>query len=203
MAKKFQNKVIQKYYERELANVVEYLAIENEYILKNAYETSNNGTHPNLDWSDTYEFGSGYAGLPTNYPTGEPSAPKWKNVSGNLHDAYGGAVYVDGKLVTSSMRFAGNATASRTYQGNHHDEFKGREAVISFLKSYKPSKRAFITSICVNVAPYTEALENGETWSGDEYVVISHIADDVEALARRYKGLRVSPIGGAFSNVRL
>ncbi len=164
-----------------LNKVVPMLADEGEKIILSAYDDSNNGSHIGLDWVNVDENG-----LPSNYPTSEFSPPNWKNVSGNLKDAYGCAVYVYGKLQVDTMRFAGAAASTNTYKGEDHDEFKGREAITNYLRGFKANANKVLTLVCANAAPYTKSLEDGDTWGGNEYVVISHIHDDMSDLLSKF-----------------
>ena len=114
--------------------------------------------------------------------------------SGNQSDAFGYAVYLDGK----EMR-RGYANAAPTSSGPHKGWEKhgipadtGRGYLNTFLDTYAAPKSGFHL-VVVNAAYYTRILEEGAQGRpkrklSAKYRIISQITDDMDRLASKYGG---------------
>lgn len=102
----------------------------------------------------------------------------------NLHDSYGSAVYLNGKLVDDSIRtLEPKATEVKKYKGN---KLKGSEEIMKYFRSYEPKSE--IELLVVAAMPYGVVLEKGEEGGGGlkrKYKVISGINTEVTALAAK------------------
>ncbi len=186
MAKhKYFDKRLEAVQQKWIDTVVNKLATEGKKVIEQAYNTSNNGSYPFLSWNNVSDGEYWYKGLPWNYPTLDFTPPYWQNISGNLRNAYGSAVYVYGKLRKDSMRFVGGKIAVHQYQGSSHEEIDGRQLIEDYLSSYPASPTNVIEFIIANAAPYARSLEKGHTWGKNEYIVISQMADEMEAVNNR------------------
>lgn len=114
--------------------------------------------------------------------------------SGNQSDAFGYAVYLDGR----EMR-RGYANPSPVSSVPHKGWEKhgipadtGRGYLDSFLDTYVPPKKGFHL-VVVNAAYYTRILEEGAQGRpkrrlSTKYRIISQITDDMDRLAAKYGG---------------
>jgi hypothetical protein len=101
----------------------------------------------------------------------------WHTRSGNLHDSFGSAVYVNGVLQKGSIRYVDNETWSNKSDSKWG---KGREVLNDYLNRIHPtSKKNEVVLICVAAMPYTKFLENGTHAGGYRIHVISEAADYV------------------------
>ena len=99
----------------------------------------------------------------------------------NLHDSYGSAVYLNGKLVEKSVMLLGSkATKAKSYKGS---KLKGSEEIIKYFRSYKPKSE--IELVVAAAMPYGVVLEKGGGGLRHKYKVISGINTEVGNLAAR------------------
>ena len=99
----------------------------------------------------------------------------------NLHDSYGSAVYLNGKLVEKSVMLLGSkATKAKKYKGN---EIRGAEEIKKYFRSYKPKSE--IELVVAAAMPYGVVLEKGGGGIRRKYKVISGINTEVGNLAAR------------------
>lgn len=99
----------------------------------------------------------------------------------NLHDSYGSAVYLNGKLVEKSVMLLGSkATKAKSYKGS---KLKGSEEIIKYFRSYKP--KSAIELVVAAAMPYGVVLEKGDGGLRRKYKVISGINTEVGNLAAR------------------
>ena len=99
----------------------------------------------------------------------------------NLHDSYGSAVYLNGKLVEKSVMLLGSkATKAKSYKGS---KLKGSEEIMKYFQSYKP--KSDIELLVVAAMPYGVVLEKGGGGLRRKYKVISGINTEVGNLAAR------------------
>ena len=99
----------------------------------------------------------------------------------NLHDSYGSAVYLNGKLVEKSVMLLGSkATKAKSYKGS---KLKGSEEIIKYFRSYKPKSE--LELVVVAAMPYGVVLEKGGGGLRRKYKVISGINTEVGNLAAR------------------
>lgn len=97
----------------------------------------------------------------------------------NLQDSYASGVYVDGKLIDTSVRFYRPEMADKAvkYEGNW---MKGRDAAWDYLKHPKVDVGRGITLLCIAAMPYAANLENGTHRGGYHIQVISAAYDYLE-----------------------
>ena len=99
----------------------------------------------------------------------------------NLHDSYGSAVYLNGKLVEKSVMLLGSkATKAKSYKGS---KLKGSEEIMKYFQSYKPKSE--IELVVAVAMPYGVVLEKGSDGLKHKYKVISGINTEVGNLAAR------------------
>ena len=99
----------------------------------------------------------------------------------NLHDSYGSAVYLNGKLVEKSVMLLGSkATKAKSYKGS---KLKGSEEIMKYFRSYKPKSE--IELVVAAAMPYGVVLEKGSDGLKHKYKVISGINTEVDNLAKR------------------
>ena len=99
----------------------------------------------------------------------------------NLHDSYGSAVYLNGKLVEKSVMLLGSkATKAKSYKGS---KLKGSEEIMKYFQSYKPKSE--IELVVAAAMPYGVVLEKGSDGLKHKYKVISGINTEVGNLAAR------------------
>ena len=108
----------------------------------------------------------------------------------NLRDSIGSAVYVDGKLVESSKRFAFSKSSTGTYQdrgdGGTGEWIEGRDALNRYWDEHKTLENARNTVELVVVAGvfYSGILED------KGYQVISAATDYLESQMGTYKSYK-------------
>ena len=99
----------------------------------------------------------------------------------NLHDSYGSAVYLNGKLVEKSVMLLGSkATKAKSYKGS---KLKGSEEIMIYFQSYKP--KSGIELVVAAAMPDGVVLEKGVGGLRLKYKVISGINTEVDNLAKR------------------
>lgn len=110
----------------------------------------------------------------------------FENRTYNLHDSYGSAVYVDGRLIKSSVRYAGSPTAKagKIYE----DELiEGRFEIDAFFDWFKPRKKG-VDLVVIATMPYADILEKGVGLKR-KYKVISGAKDLMNTIAYSYNGV--------------
>lgn len=95
----------------------------------------------------------------------------------NLHDSYASAVYVNGKLEESSIRFVG---PEFSHKGDRQTGKSGRETVMEYLKSPGVGVGGDVTLLCVAAMEYAKYLEDGTHKGGYHIQVISAAYDYLE-----------------------
>lgn len=117
-----------------------------------------------------------------------------QNRSGNMADAFGYAVYLDGKEIRR-----GYANDAPTSDGPHRGWEKhgipadtGRGYVDTYLDSYDAPERGYHL-VVVNAAYYSRILEEGaqarpRRQVATRYRIISQMTDEMDALALKYRG---------------
>lgn len=131
----------------------------------------------------------------------------FNNRTYNLHDSYGSAVYYDGVLVKSSIRYLGGEMSNQgrsqgwvwskgrsmpDFRGNRRlqgDEVQmnGREEVMDFFSRYKPGTKG-IDLVIVAAMYYADFLEEGKGRLKRKYKVISEGEDYMQQLAKQFNG---------------
>lgn len=110
-----------------------------------------------------------------------------KNKTQNLHDSYGSAVYYNGKLVQGSQRFMTSRAVGGRYNSYTEEIEYGRNEIEAFFRDYKANNKGFELVIAVAMF-YGTYLEEGSGNLKRKYRVISSVADEIQALASKYKG---------------
>lgn len=112
----------------------------------------------------------------------------WDDITGNLRDSFGSAVYVNGELQRNTIRFANdNPTGERT----------GREVLLDYFNKIHPNRgKNDVTLICVAAMYYTKFLEAGTHGGHYKIRVISSASDYVRrnwerAVSGIYQQLRI------------
>lgn len=131
----------------------------------------------------------------------------WNNRTFNLHDSYGSAVYLNGRLVKSTVRYVGQELAQEglsvgwkwdkprsmpDYRGERRltgDEvqMRGREEVMDFFSKYKPQGRG-LELVIVAAMYYAGYLERGAGGLKKKYKVISGATTIMERFKAKYHG---------------
>ena len=99
----------------------------------------------------------------------------------NLHDSYGSAVYYNGTLVKSSIRYVGAEMAEE-------DERYGRNEVNDFFSNYRPKNRKGIDLVIVAAMFYADILEEGKGKLKRKYKVIAEGEDYMKNVATHFRG---------------
>ena len=105
----------------------------------------------------------------------------FNNRTYNLHDSYGSAVYYNGVLVKSSIRYVGAEMAEE-------DERYGRNEVNDFFSNYKPKNRKGIDLVIVAAMFYADILEEGKGRLKRKYKVIAEGEDYMKNVATHFRG---------------
>ena len=100
----------------------------------------------------------------------------WTHRTRNLHDSYASAVYVNGKLIESSVRYVGGVLSRKVdaYTGR-----SGRETVNDYLRSHHFGEaNGEIVLVVIAAMFYAGILEKGGKGSasrgpGDRFIVVS------------------------------
>ena len=90
----------------------------------------------------------------------------------NLHDSYASAVYVNGQLEPTSIRFVGPE-----YSHSEDPSKKGRNIVLDYLENPDVDVSGDVTVLCVAAMEYAEYLEAGTHKGGYQIQVISAAND--------------------------
>lgn len=120
----------------------------------------------------------------------------WDDISFNLRDSFGSAVYVNGELREDTIRYA-NETPKGGRTRDAIDPRSGREALMDYFRKIHPNRgKNDITLICVAAMYYANLLEKGWHGGGYKIRVISNAADYVKRNWERavdgvYKSLKI------------
>lgn len=120
----------------------------------------------------------------------------WDDITYNLLDSIGSAVYVDGVLQENTIKFA-NDTPLGGRTRDAIDPRSGRQALMDYFRQIHPNRgKGDITLICVAAMYYTKFLEAGTHAGGYKIKVISSAADYVrrnweKAVDGIYKQLKI------------
>ena len=106
---------------------------------------------------------------------------EFTNRTYNLHDSYGSAVYYNGTLVKSSIRYVGAEMAEE-------DERYGRNEVNDFFSNYRPKNRKGIDLVIVAAMFYADILEEGKGRLKRKYKVIAEGEDYMKNVATHFRG---------------
>lgn len=114
----------------------------------------------------------------------------WRNRTFNLHDSYGSAVYVNGQLLKSTIRYVGGELAEKEWSGKHKGRtimMNGREEINNFFTQYTPKTNG-VELIIVAAMFYANILEAGGGGIKRKYHVISQANGIMNGLASKYVG---------------
>lgn len=106
---------------------------------------------------------------------------EFTNRTYNLHDSYGSAVYYNGTLVKSSIRYVGAEMAEE-------DERYGRNEVNEFFSNYRTKNRKGIDLVIVAAMFYADILEEGKGRLKRKYKVIAEGEDYMKNVATHFRG---------------
>lgn len=109
----------------------------------------------------------------------------FQNQTFNLHDSYGSAVYVNGKLIKSSIRYAG-APQAKSGRVWGEELIEGRFEINAFFDWFKPGTKG-IDLVVIAAMPYANILEKGAGLRR-KYRVISGARDLMNTVAYSYNG---------------
>ena len=116
----------------------------------------------------------------------------------NLHDSYGSAVYVNGNLIESSIRYIGGELSRKE---DPLTKKSGRETLNDFFKrSHYGRAKGEMVLVCVAAMHYTKYLEEGRHRGGYKIQVISAARDYVDQNFNKYLDTRQRAI--VFKGIR-
>ena len=120
----------------------------------------------------------------------------WDDITGNLRDSFGSAVYVNGELQRNTIKFANdNPIGGRTHDAI--DPRPGREVLLDYFNKIHPNRgKNDVTLVCVAAMYYTKFLEAGTHRGHYKIRVISSASDYVRrnwerAVSGIYQQLRI------------
>ena len=134
---------------------------------------------------------------------------EFKNQTFNLHDSYGSAVFYNGKVIKSTIRYLGSEQAKKknhrttdwTWKGqrsmpDHREDrhipddyllMSGRDEVMEFFSKYVPKTTGYHV-VVVAAMFYANILEKGQGNLKRTYRVITGAKGEVEAFAKSVNG---------------
>ena len=115
----------------------------------------------------------------------------FKNQTYNLHDSYGSAVYANGKVIKSTIRYLGAEQAKTPYKGRSID-MRGRDEIMDFFSQYTPKTKG-IELVIAAAMYYAGFLEGGTSKAFRKIEVISGATNAMRSIASKYNG-RLSDI---------
>jgi hypothetical protein len=103
----------------------------------------------------------------------------WDDITGNLRDSMGSAVYVNGELREDSIRYLVDQPTSKKTDPRYG---RGREALLNYFRRVHPrSSKNEVYLLVAAAMPYANALERGTHAGGYEIKVISGARDYIDA----------------------
>lgn len=120
--------------------------------------------------------------------------------SGNMRDAYGWAVYVNGAIVRRGD--TGAQTSTKVHKGWEKHNIPantGRGYLDDFFDTYQDVPERGMALVVVNAVYYTSILEDGAQGRPSvpvsaQYRIISQVADSIYDIKRHFKGSVVKAI---------
>ena len=106
----------------------------------------------------------------------------------NLKDSYGSAVYYNGALLDTTIRYIGPPEAKTKRQGK-----SGREEVNKFFRDYSPKSNGY-EIVVIATMPYAGVLELGGGRLKRKYHVMAGARDLLERVAAKY-GAKLKGLG--------
>lgn len=102
----------------------------------------------------------------------------WDDITGNLRDSMGSAVYVNGELREDSIRYLVDPPTSKKTDPRYG---RGREALLNYFRRVHPkSSKNEVYLLVAAAMPYANALERGTHAGGYEIRVISGARDYID-----------------------
>lgn len=112
------------------------------------------------------------------------SRRQFKHQTRNLHDSYGSAVYVNGTLIESSIRYIGGELSQKN---DKLTKESGRDTLNDFFRrSHYGRAKGEIVLVCVAAMYYAKYLEEGRHRGGYKIQVISAARDYVDQNFNKY-----------------
>lgn len=127
---------------------------------------------------------------------GKSQSKAWDDITYNLRDSIGSAVYINGELQETTISFL-NDTPMGKRTRDAIDPRSGRQVLMDYFKQLHPNKgKNDITLVCVAAMYYTKFLESGTHGGHYKIKVISSAADYVrknweKAVDGIYKDLKI------------
>ena len=116
----------------------------------------------------------------------------------NLHDSFGSAVYYNGTLIESSIRYVGGELSKKD---DPLTKKSGRETLNEFFRrSHFGRAKGEMVLVCVAAMYYTKYLEEGRHRGGYKIQVISAARDYVNQNYNKYLGSKQRTI--VFKGIR-
>lgn len=106
----------------------------------------------------------------------------------NLRDSYGSAVYYNGALLDTTIRYIGPPEAKTKRQGK-----SGREEVNKFFRDYSPKSKGY-DIVVIATMPYAGELELGGGRLKHKYHVMAGARELLERVAAKY-GAKLKGLG--------
>ena len=106
----------------------------------------------------------------------------------NLKDSYGSAVYYNGALLDTTIRYIGPPEAKTKRHGK-----SGREEVNKFFRDYSPTSKGY-DIVIVATMPYAGELETGGGQLKRKYHVMVGARELLERVAAKY-GAKLKGLG--------
>lgn len=103
----------------------------------------------------------------------------WDDITGNLRDSIGSAVYVNGVLREDAIRYLEDTPKSKKTDPRYG---RGREALLNYFRRVHPkSSKNEVYLLVAAAMPYANAFERGTHAGGYEIKVISGARDYIDA----------------------
>ena len=137
-----------------------------------------------------YAYNRGHgSGSAVGKPVGDG---RWRHRTRNLHDSFGSAVYYNGMLIESSIRYVGGELSTKV---DPLTKLSGRETLNDFFRrSHFGRAKGNMVLVCVAAMHYTKYLEEGRHRGGYKIQVISAACDYVDRNWNKYLDTKQSAI---------
>lgn len=130
-----------------------------------------------------YAYNKGLKSTPRSSTSKKPDLA-WSHVTRNLHDSFGSAVYVNGHLIETSIRYIGGELSKKD---DPLTKESGRDTLNDFFRrSHYGKAKGEIVLVCVAAMYYAKYLEEGRHRGGYKIQVISAARDYVDQNFNKY-----------------
>jgi hypothetical protein len=126
-----------------------------------------------------YAYGEGHASTPPTYKKPVRDG-KWRHRTGDLHDSFASAVYVNGVLIEDSIRYVGGTMSDKENRTSIGASI-GRNEAKWYLEHPEVDVSGDVTLLCIAAMYYTKYLEEGRHKGGYKIRVISGAMDYIYA----------------------